>query len=37
MPEIEIIVVPMVEAYDGKRISSSRVRKKEISLEGLET
>ena len=37
IPEIEVIVVPMVKAYDGNRISSSRIRKKEIDLDGFKT
>ena len=32
--ELEIIVVPMIRAQDGTRISSSRIRNKEINSEG---
>lgn len=31
---VTIVVIPLVEAYDGKRISSSRIHNKEIDLEG---
>jgi pantetheine-phosphate adenylyltransferase len=34
LPSIEIIVVPMVLADDGSRISSSRIRNSEIDAEG---
>ena len=33
--ELKIIIVPMVRAYDGHRISSSRIRNGEINSEGL--
>ena len=32
--ELEIVVVPMIGAQDGNRISSSRIRNKEINSEG---
>jgi len=32
--ELEIVVVPMVRAQDGHRISSSRIRNEEIDSEG---
>jgi len=32
--ELEIVVVPMIRAQDGNRISSSRIRNKEINSEG---
>ena len=32
--ELEIIVVPMIKAQDGHRISSSRIRNEEIDSEG---
>ncbi len=32
---LRIIVVPMLKAYDGRRISSSRIRKGEIDSKGL--
>ena len=32
--ELEIVVVPMIRAQDGHRISSSRIRNKEINSEG---
>ena len=31
---LEVIVVPMIEAYDGNRISSSRIRSGEIDSKG---
>ena len=34
VPDVEIIVVSMVLAKDGKRISTSRIRNSEIDLEG---
>ena len=34
---LEVIVVPMVAAYDGNRISSSRIRAGEIDSRGLKT
>jgi pantetheine-phosphate adenylyltransferase len=34
---LEVIVVPMVDAYDGNRISSSRIRAGEIDSRGLKT
>jgi len=34
LPSIEIIVVPMVLADDGSRISTSRIRNSEIDAEG---
>ena len=33
-PEAEIVVVPMVLARDGKRISTSRIRNSEIDADG---
>lgn len=36
MPKLEIIVVPMVKAFDDRRISSSRIRNGEIDLDGFE-
>ena len=33
--KLEVIVVPLVQAYDGHRISSSRIRNGEIDSEGL--
>lgn len=33
-PDVEIIVVPMVLAKDGKKISTSRVKNSEIDIEG---
>ena len=35
--KLKVIVVPMVQAYDGHRISSSRIRNGEINSEGLRT
>ena len=35
--KLKILVVPMVKAYDGHRISSSRIRNGEINSEGLRT
>ena len=32
--ELEIVVVPMIRAQDGNRVSSSRIRNKEINSEG---
>lgn len=37
MPQLEVIVVPMLDASDGSRISSSRIRRKEIDSAGFET
>ena len=37
MPQLKIIVVPMLDARDGSRISSSRIRRKEIDSAGFET
>ena len=37
MPQLEVFVVPMLDASDGSRISSSRVRRKEIDSSGFET
>jgi len=34
VPDVEIIVVPMVLAKDGKRISTSRIRNSEIDTDG---
>ncbi len=34
MPKVSIIIVPMVLADDGRRISSSRIRSSEIDPEG---
>ena len=34
VPDVEIIVVSMVLAKDGKRLSTSRIRNSEIDLEG---
>jgi len=34
LPEVSIIVVPMVLAKDGDRISSSRIRNSEIDVDG---
>ena len=34
LPKVEIIVVPMVLAKDGKRISTSRIKNLEIDYEG---
>ena len=35
--KLKVIVIPMVQAYDGYRISSSRIRNGEINVEGLRT
>ncbi|MCS5660687.1 MAG: pantetheine-phosphate adenylyltransferase [Dehalococcoidia bacterium] len=35
--KLEVVVVPIVMAYDGHRISSSRIRNGEINSEGLRT
>ena len=32
--ELEIVIVPLIKAQDGHRISSSRIRNKEIDSEG---
>ena len=32
--ELEIVVIPLVLAKDGRRISSTRIRNKEINVEG---
>ena len=32
--ELEIVIVPMIRAQDGDRITSSRIRNKEINSEG---
>ena len=32
--ELEIVIVPMIKAQDGNRISSSRIRNKEIDSQG---
>ena len=37
MPKLRVIVVPMLDARDGSRISSSRIRRKEIDSDGFET
>ena len=34
VPDVEIIIVPMVLAKDGKRISTSRIRNLEIDVDG---
>ena len=34
MPPVEVVVVPMVLAKDGDRISTTRIRNKEIDDEG---
>lgn len=34
LKELEIVVVPLVLANDGRRISSTRIRNKEINIEG---
>lgn len=34
LPKVEIVVVPMVLAKDGKKISTSRIKKSEIDYEG---
>lgn len=33
-PDVEVVVVPMVLAKDGKRISTSRIRNSEIDTDG---
>ena len=35
--KLKVIVIPMVQAYDGYRISSSRISNGEINVEGLRT
>ena len=35
--KLKVIVVPMVQAYDGHRISSSRIRNREINSQGFRT
>ena len=37
IPKLEVIVVPMLQAYDGQRISSTRIRNGEIDFVGLRT
>ena len=34
LKELEIVVIPLVLAKDGRRISSTRIRNKEIDIEG---
>ena len=34
LPQVEIVIVPMVLAEDGRRISSSRIKSSEIDTEG---
>ena len=34
LKELEIVVIPLVLANDGRRISSTRIRNKEINTEG---
>ena len=34
LPPVEVVVVPMVLAEDGQRISTTRIKKHEIDLEG---
>lgn len=34
LKELEIVVIPLVLANDGRRISSTRIRNKEINVEG---
>lgn len=34
LPKVDVVVVPMVLAKDGKRISTSRIKKSEIDYQG---
>lgn len=34
LPQVEVVIVPMVLAKDGKRISTSRIKSSEIDTEG---
>ncbi len=34
LPKVEVVVVPMVLAKDGKKISASRIKKSEIDSQG---
>ena len=34
LPPVEVVVVPMVLAKDGQRISTTRIKNQEIDLEG---
>lgn len=34
LPEVEVVIVPMVLAEDGRRISTSRIKSSEIDSEG---
>lgn len=34
IPDVEIVIVPMVLAKDGKRISTSRIKNSEIDVDG---
>ncbi len=34
LPDVEVLVVPMALAKDGKRISTSRIRNSEIDIDG---